>query len=110
VPAPLRAGGVEAVAVDQFVKDEMPLGIFIEGGVADDFFVIAAMVVQVAGHPQLALGGEIDGVEVAEGGIEVFVGGDLESFDDPLGGGGHSGLVIGVNGASFVNDEVWRRI
>src|SRR5213075_1826464 len=87
VPASLSAGGIETIAVDQLVEDEMALGIFIEGGVADDFFVIAAVVVQVAGHPQLALGGEVDEVEIANGRIEVFVGGDLESFNNTLGGG-----------------------
>ena len=106
VPTAFSAGGIEAIAVDQFVKDQMTRGIFIEGDVADEFFIIAAVIVQVAGHPQLALGGEIHRVEIAEGRVEVFVGGDLESFDDALGGGRHSSGFIGVNGARFVNDDL----
>jgi hypothetical protein len=89
VPAAFSAGGVEAIAVDQLVKDEVTLGIFVEGDVADEFFVIAAVIVQVTGHPELAFGGQIHRVEIAEGGVEVFVGGDLESFDDALGGRRH---------------------
>src|SRR6266850_7355815 len=88
------------------MQNEMSLGVFVEGGVADNLLVIAAVIVQVAGHPQLALGREIDGIEVANGRIEVFVGGDLESFDDTLGGRLHSVLNIGVNLARFVNVDL----
>ncbi len=94
VPASLRAGGVEAVAVNEFMEDEVAVGIFVEGGVADDFFVVAAVVVKVAGHPQLALGRQVDDVEMAEGGDFVLFGGDLEGFDDTLGGGGHRVLLL----------------
>src|SRR5438046_8044848 len=88
------------------MQNEMSLGVFVEGCVADNLLVIAAVIVQVAGHPQLALDREIDGIEIANGRIEVFVGGDLESFDDALGGGRHSGGVIGVKSGKFVNDDL----
>jgi hypothetical protein len=42
---------------------------------------------------------------MAEGGDFVLFGGDLEGFDDTLGGGGHISF-IGVKGVRFVNDEV----
>lgn len=53
-PAVFRAVGVVVVAVDDFVEDEVPVGIVGQIGGLDELGDVGAMVVQVACHPDFA--------------------------------------------------------
>jgi hypothetical protein len=56
-PASFSTGGIEMIAVNQFVQNKMSLGIIAQIGKSKKFVEIVAMVVDVAGHPDLTFGG-----------------------------------------------------
>jgi hypothetical protein len=77
--------------VDQLVEDEVALGVLAEVGLSDEFLEVPPVVVDVAGHDQLPLGGEIDDLGLAQGRKLVLFRGGLEGFDHAVGAEGRRG-------------------
>ncbi len=66
-PGAFGAGGVEVIAVDEFLKDQVALGIGAEVCGGKELAEVGAVVVDVAGNPDFTLGGERDELLVAQG-------------------------------------------
>ena len=88
LPTVVRAVVVVMIAVDQFVENQMTVGIVGQVGGAEQLGEIGAVVVEVAGHPDFAGGGKDDGLLVTQDGEAIFLGGGVESFGH-LGEAGH---------------------
>jgi hypothetical protein len=85
VPADIGAVGVEMIAVDQLVQDQVAVGVTVEIGGGDELVEVAAMVVDVAGHPDLAFGGQVDDLFLAESTELVLLGGGVEGLNNVVG-------------------------
>src|SRR4051812_25597245 len=85
------------IAVDQFVEHKVPLGVATQVGGSDKLIEVSSVVVEVAGHPKLALGGEVDDLLYAERFHAVFVRRRTERFDHVIGTDLHwrSGIPVG---------------
>jgi hypothetical protein len=80
------------VAMDEFVEDEVTVGVVAEVGGIDEFFEVETVVVEVSGHPDFAGVGEVDDLGVAKGGEEVLLLRGFEGFDGVIGRDGHRGI------------------
>ena len=87
LPTVFAAFGVEVVAVNQFVQNEMAMGIAAEFDCFHELIEIAAMIMNVAGHPDFAFGGKMHDLLLTKGRALVFFHRGLEGFDDAVGGG-----------------------
>ena len=85
LPTAISAIGVIAVAVDQFVQDQVALGVVGQVGRLNHFVQIAPVIVQVAGHVDLALARQVHDLLLTQGAKLVFLGGDLENLDHMVG-------------------------
>ena len=74
LPAFLRAVGVEALAVDQLLQDQMPLRVVSQVGGFEQFVEVAAMIVHVAGDPHFPLGRKRHDLLIAQRVDLVFLG------------------------------------
>ncbi len=75
------AAGAEGAAVDDFLEEDVALGIFGEVGGFDDAFEVAGMGVDVAGDEEVAMGGEAEHLGIAQGVSAVVVSGNAEEVD-----------------------------
>jgi hypothetical protein len=101
-PGLFGAAGVVVVAVDELVEDQVPPRVIAEVGSADEFVEVAAVVVEVPSHPELAFAREEDDLLMAEGFHAVLVGGRTERLDHLICAGIHMGSVLVERGV-FVN-------
>ena len=83
LPGAFAALLVEVIAVDQLLQDEVPLRVVAQVGGGDESCEIVAMVVDVAGDPDLALAGQVDDLLVAQRVELVLLGGGLRRSRAP---------------------------
>jgi hypothetical protein len=101
-PGVLRPAGVEVIAVDQLVEDEVALRVAAEVRGADELLEVRAVVVDVAGHPHFARFGQRDELMFAERAELVLIAGRAERLDHLVGVVGH-GCASGS--ASFLREH-----
>jgi hypothetical protein len=63
----IAAIGAKGAAVNDFLEDDVPVGVFIEGGKFLNTLEVAMMVVQITGDDEVANAGEVDHVAIAQG-------------------------------------------
>jgi hypothetical protein len=63
----IAAIGTQRTAVNDFLEDDVAIGMFIESGELLNPLEVAMMVVQIAGNDEVADAGEVDHVAIAQG-------------------------------------------
>ena len=82
LPTVFGAVLVEVLAMDHFMEHDVPLRVVGQVGGDDELFEVPPVVVQVAGHPDFALGRQVDHLPGTGRGDLVFLGGGFQRFDD----------------------------
>src|SRR5207244_10389653 len=77
-PAIFGAFLVEMIAVDQLMKDQMPLRAILQIDGGDKLGKVGAIVMEIPGHPDLPFGREVDDLLIAQRAEPVLIAGRAE--------------------------------
>jgi hypothetical protein len=87
------------IAMDEFVKDDVPLGVVVEVDGRDKLVEVTTVVVDIAAHPDFALVRQMNGLADAAGVELTLLGGAFERLKDGISvgldvGARHGGAVL----------------
>jgi len=89
-PASLGSVLVPVIAVNAFLKDELAVRVVSQVYREEQLFQVPPMIVQVAGDPDFAIGGQMHDLLSTHGRHLILLSGTLEDFDDFIRIEGHA--------------------